>query len=194
MKFFHIDSGDPYAGRKLLQVGQEINTESREFNPFYSKVCDLNAKFDSCTKRSRRVLEFLDNDAHLYQVPQLTRAFHTIAEEYIRLVREMEFENIRKNHFSNLPSRTRCIWLSDSLESARYWRKRVAKDGQTQILRVQAEGKIFRTDGRHLAYDSHTITELRDAANLYWSGSVHANPEPEILFEGKLTVLKVEEA
>ncbi|EKS7203499.1 DUF2441 domain-containing protein [Enterobacter asburiae] len=192
MQYFHIDSCYKPAGKRLLEIGQTLNTSSRLFNPYYEQICDIN-HIIPVYKQERRLKEFLlSSEIEQFSVRVLANNFHNIIDTYIRLLREMEFENIRREQYANRPSRTRCIWLTDNLDEAVYWRKRLKKDDRTRIVRVEIDGTLHQADGRYLSAESSSLPELRAAAQSYWEGTLRANPEREILLEGSMTVVAIE--
>ncbi len=192
MQYFHIDSCYAPAGKRLLEIGQTLNTNSRPFNPYYEQMCDIHHVI-SVGERDRRLKEFLRSpDIERFSSREVANSFHGVIDTYIRLLREMEFENIRREQYANCPSRTRCIWLTDNLDEAIYWRKRLNKVNSTRILRVEVNGILHQADGRYLSAESSSLSELRVAAQSYWGGLLRADSEREILLEGAMTVVAVE--
>jgi hypothetical protein len=191
MKYYHIDSCYAPANKKLLEVGQTINTNSRSFNPYYEQICDIHHVIPIGDK-SIRLKEFLRSpNAKKFSSRDLANSFHSIISTYIRLLREMEFENIRREQFADRPSRMRCIWLTDDLDRAAYWCDRLNKSGGPRVVQVEVDGNLHEADGRHLSDESSSLSELRAAAQNYWRGVPHSNPEKEFLLEGSITVVEV---
>ena len=95
--------------------------------------------------------------------------------------------------FPKRPSRTRCIWLTNNLDEAVYWRTRLNKNDKTRIVRVEINGTRHQADGNYLSAESSSLQELRAAAQNYWEGTLCANPEREILLEGAMTVVEIME-
>ena len=192
MQYFHIDSCYAPAGKQLLEVGQTLITSSRTFNPYYEQMCDIHHVIP-VHSRNRRLKELLrSNDVEKFSSRQLADSFHGVIDTYIRLVREMEFENVRRDMYADHPSRTRCIWLTDDLDGAIYWRDRLGKSGNSRIVRVEVNGTLHSVDGRYLSAESSSLLEIREAAQKYWSGTIHSDPEREILLEGSITVVAIE--
>ncbi|GDY36307.1 DUF2441 domain-containing protein [Acidovorax sp. NB1] len=189
MTYFHVLRSAP--NTRLLSVGDTVLTAEKKFNPFYERVCDINHEIPVANE-PRRLLEFFGSEiAAKYPGTALAPNVKGILEGYVRLLREMEFENVRREYFGKLPSRTRCIWITDSLPMALYWMKRLDKVSLCQIVEVEVEGTLHRADGRHLEYDSSSIQELREAADRYWRGEPHDTPEPELLLEGGMHIARV---
>ncbi|WP_038911220.1 DUF2441 domain-containing protein [Dickeya dadantii] len=157
MQYFHIDTCYQSAGKKLLEIGQTISTNSLSFNPYYEQICDIHHVIPVC-RQDRRLKEFLcSHDVKRFSSEELASNFHNVIDTYIRLLREMEFENVRREQFADHPSRTRCIWLTDNLEDAYYWYKRLNKPGPSRIVEVKVDGNLCEADGRHLSTESSSL-------------------------------------
>ncbi|WP_460949766.1 DUF2441 domain-containing protein [Pseudomonas marginalis] len=192
MQYFHIDSCYAPAGKRLLEIGQTINTSSRPFNPYYEQMRDIHHVIPVGGQERRLKELLLSRDIEQFPSRELANNFHGVIDTYIRLLREMEFENIRREQYASRPARTRCIWLTDSLDEAIYWRKRLNKPNGTRIVRVEVDGTLHQADGRYLSAESSSLSELRVAAQSYWGGVLRADSEREILLEGAMTVIAVE--
>lgn len=105
------------------------------------------------------------------------------------MLRELAFENLRSRMYSALPSRTSCIWLCDSEESAEYWIERIPHVGEKRILEVEIlQGKPHTAYEQHLTNQLENIRELEARAHEYWSG--RGSGQREILFQGLLRVVR----
>jgi hypothetical protein len=115
---------------------------------------------------------------------------------YMKLVRELTFEEVRKDFFPSFPSRTRCLWVvPDNNDTLEYWWKELNVDGcEKVLLKLSLTGKIFKANQQHLALNqTFSLDFMRQKAFRYWSGTSGENPnETEILFEGFSNVLSVE--
>jgi hypothetical protein len=108
--------------------------------------------------------------------------------QYLKWINEEIFENVRSQEFPHLPSRKRGLWLSD-YHSLPVWEDMISKSHRIKILRVKAIGKFHYADGGWISADTHSIDEFHNRARNYWSGKTCESPEPEVLFEGEITVL-----
>ncbi|WP_369326863.1 DUF2441 domain-containing protein [Alcaligenes nematophilus] len=147
MQYFHIDSCYTPAGKRLLEIRQTINTSSRPFNPYYEQMRDIHhgIPFGGQERRLKELL--LSHDIEQFLSQELANNFHNVIDSYIGLPREMEFENKRREQYASRPSRTRCIWLTDDLGEAIYWRKLLAKPNSSRIVRVEVDGNVRQADG-----------------------------------------------
>ncbi|WP_425490125.1 DUF2441 domain-containing protein [Dyella telluris] len=107
------------------------------------------------------------------------------------MLREVVFEQVRSVSFPKSPSRTTCLWVSRSIEDARYWLERIPHSGEKRIYELKLEdGVIHEAHEGHLSEESENIQELEGRAFQYWSGARAATGGRELLCGGKLTVLK----
>lgn len=110
-----------------------------------------------------------------------------VAQHYVMLCRELVMEEIRKSEFDAMPpSRQRCIFACETLESARAWQRRLGGEGT--ICELICAGKIHRADARLLLGDSEPLSVTRERARAYWRGEIGEDPELELLFVGKAVV------
>lgn len=189
--FFHVDHDTPYAEKSLLNVGDVIETASRSCNPFYKRTLDFVYSI-SVDNNEIRLLEFLNLFKSSTKAPnQLTRDMHIVLDDYIKVIREMEFENVRREAFPFRPSRTRCVWLASDFESAKSWLPRLEDRRNARILRVRVDSEPFATNEAYLQRDAHSIEETRDYARQYWEGVPHSRGRTELLVEGKIEVVEV---
>ncbi len=113
--------------------------------------------------------------------------------QYAQHLREMIFEEVRKEDFPGHPSRLNSMYLVDSLEMARKYAK---KYNNKYIYEVNME-----TSGRILAVDMHWMdlsnrqcyNEVKRIAKAYYSGEMSDSCFLEHLFEGKVSVLQIHE-
>ncbi len=111
------------------------------------------------------------------------------------LMKEMIFEEVRNNHFTERPSRKRCIFALTEDINIKEFR---VKSGLTEIKRkniikiepVDNKSKVFIADAELLNCNTLSIDEIRDKAKLYWDGS-GALSFPEVLIEGEFKVIGI---
>jgi hypothetical protein len=111
-----------------------------------------------------------------------------------KLIRELIFEEVRKEYFPTFPSRTRCLWVVPEEEGLiDYWRNQLDVDEyEYKILKLSLTGKIFKANQGHLEVGNFPLDTWRQKAFRYWAGASGENPlENEVLFEGFATVLEV---
>lgn len=122
-----------------------------------------------------------------------------ISGHYMKAVRELIFEEVRKEFFPSFPSRTRCLWVTpdklDNREILEYWWNELKVEGCEQVLlKLNLNGKLFAANQQHLVIDqTFSFDFMRQKAFKYWSGSSgNSEAEIEVLFEGFASVVSVE--
>ena len=66
-----------------------------------------------------------------------------ISKEVAFYIREQVFEDVRKEKFNSLPSRHKCIWLTDD-ENLAYWK--TMSEERRALLTLELNGDIFCGD------------------------------------------------
>ena len=165
MNYFHIDSGSQHrTGWPEFRIGEEF-TVGDKINPIYTTW------MNSVTRTGLGITE--------------KDIFQSVAV----MLRELAFENLRARDYSARPSRTSCLWLCDSEESARYWVKKIPHTGKKRVLEVEIlEGKHHKVYEEHLTNKLENINEIEGRAHKYWSGQ--GTGECEILFQGVLRIVR----
>lgn len=197
MEFFHINHTTDYSRFQAMTVGGTYKTSVQEFNPYYENALNCAKKFNLSESDSLPILDFfkrlsygrLDHFDQLKDYKAVARYAHEFLSAYIKVVREMHFENVRTKKFPELPSRLHCIWLTESVEDARYWVNRLSDRVNCRIFRVEVNGRMHKANEGHLSQEAEPYECTLRRANEYWSG-VTSNGRNEILFEGGLRVLE----
>lgn len=185
-----------------------MRTDTRRLNPYYISKWDLHTSIPVSGKQ-RPVLGAFEQyrDEHLRPerqvsssvVAELAGTAREVIRSYVELVRELEFESIRRDEFPDLPSRKHCLWASETFEDAARWVATLTPGKSVQIVRLQVvTAKIHLAFGGHLyspregrSLEASNMTELQEAARGYWRGTPHARGEAELLMEGEFKVLEV---
>lgn len=116
-----------------------------------------------------------------------------ITSSYISMLRESVFENVRLTEFPELPSRKNCLWVTDDIEVAKYWVKRIPHSGNKKIFELElAEGNVHETWEGHLTNHMENIAELEQRAFSYWRGEKPKDipGQREIVLQGTIKILK----
>lgn len=109
-------------------------------------------------------------------------------KEYATLIRELVYEEVRSNHFPNLPSRRHCIWLCDE-GTMNLWRNTL--EGDCSVYKVKVTGNIHSCYAGALDDDNINYQILFEKACAYWRGECIGNPlEKEYLLEGEVEILE----
>ncbi|MGB0983102.1 MAG: DUF2441 domain-containing protein [Saprospiraceae bacterium] len=119
----------------------------------------------------------------------------TVEADYNLYIKEKIFEDVRLQHFPEAPSRLNCVFLYDSIETARfYWA--TAYSYQAYLYEVEIKkGTPFTAEMDLLNCDGKRYTLLKKNAHKYWNQIFHPNSHTlESLLDGKATVKKLIEA
>lgn len=84
---------------------------------------------------------------------------------------EFIFELIRREHFPTKPSRMRCIFAAETLESANQFRTRY-HSGPAKVFNIEYEGNTHRGDMGLLTLVGNMIQVQRNAM-AYWCGETY---------------------
>lgn len=112
-----------------------------------------------------------------------------VASRNLNWGREEIFEKIRKEEFPKCPSRRDTLWLfADNVLANRKGKEWGFIEQGRELLEVEIIASLnsFKADSKWI--DCNSSQYLKNARQ-YWSGKMTANPEPEILFDGKIKVL-----
>lgn len=205
--YYHIQN-EPWKCENL-QIGQTIFA-GRKKNPFVEYYDSKNFIIqDPQTKQSYcynqiaesmvKYLNTQEKDAYLakfyhFKPEETVKELTKVLNEYILLVREWIFEEVRMEFFPNLPSRQRCLWvIPEDNNSIQYWWNTMKKsETSCRILKLELTGKIYRTNQQYLQGTTNSLDILRMNAFKYWAGaSGNSSAEDEYLFEGFVKVLDV---
>ena len=200
-KFFHIhkhNSPKWFEGARL-SFGLEPNNSWRAFemarrgitNPKSNEVYTVDLV-------ALRALEFYrkqkPKDARLgfyHHDPVVTLA-ETLDSLFLatRMVRELIFEDVRRQLYTALPSRTSCIWLiPEDPRSVRFWLDNMRGDYK-KVYRVNATGEMHRATQQIVMGDTISMNEWRKRAVDYWNGAKSESHDDEILLSGDIEVLE----
>lgn len=111
------------------------------------------------------------------------------------VLRELAVEEVRKTKYPNLPSRLKCMFLSDTkqvvLENLKTFHlKGVGK--LFQAVAVKLTGELFYAKSVALPRNGLSYGEYMEIADKYWSQDQNSTEEiKEILFEGKAEIVEI---
>jgi len=129
-----------------------------------------------------------------------SKQIHPIGLEYLAnslkeagmFLRELIFEEVRKERFPDKPSRRSCIWLMEE-QSVSFWRHFL--DDRTSaydLIKVKCDGKIHKGNQSFLDNEIVSFNEFAGSAEHYWKGDLtEGTMNNEMLFFGEIEVLEV---
>ncbi len=187
----------PWQVGQTYTVGAEFNLYFDFFNEKGWGWASPGGPFHPSVWFAEHVLNVLDgrepphpdiDGFYSYDVLETLRRTTWSLKKEADLVRELVFEEMRREHFADHPSRQRCIWVAPSKEAARFWQTRTP--GRKRWFRVRLSGVIHRTSSEYVVADTISLKELRAFAEQYWSGTPGTEPfKDEVLFEGVVEVV-----
>lgn len=191
LELLHVTCNHFYSNESPLKDGDRIEVGVRN-NPFYS-FYEQGRSYPVNTQDGEihvPAIKFLSAVARgEISCPKLSEISVEVAQHYVMLSRELIMEQVRREVASEAPSRQSCLWMTETLEEARYWQRRLIRE--SRIVRLRVTGTIHRTDASLLLGDSEPISVTFSRARSYWLGEHTDNPEPEILFQGTASVIEI---
>lgn len=107
--------------------------------------------------------------------------------------REIAMEKVRKNEFSNYPSRMVCLYVSNSLVEAEKWAGWFVDSGRKvcSIVKLKTDGNIFEGDAMNCFDGVGDHGDLLKARN-YWKNNIeNENSVWETIIDGNITVIEI---
>jgi len=189
-EFFHIQilnqSGKEWFINENYLIGNKYNNyyqgviKSIEIQKFYAPNELYIKKIADILKESERNVNTLE-----MILVDVRESFG----QYLKWVQEEIFEGVRKEKFSNLPSRKKCLWVCKFEDLPKWFEIFEEHSLPMKILKIKATGIIHKADGGLIIPDSYSIQEFEKRAEKYWSGVINNNKEIEFLFDGQLEIL-----
>lgn len=119
-----------------------------------------------------------------------TKSYYRQFENYPKRLREEAFEKVRREQFSEYPSRYSCLFMSDSIENAQYWAGKLRpRANNVQCVQVELlSGKYIMVD-EHIYDIQHFSNDyMRAEALMYWRGVMTGDPLITLLFDGEFRI------
>ena len=186
-----------------------IATVGKEENPFTMNWKNEEAKIkrpDSLTETWVNLeLESVNNAVvnpafgekrleELVALPHVLAKIHKAINDSILASRELAFESVRKNYFSDLPSRMQCMFLiPEDNECIQYWWKELKTQGQCKrrLFRVSLSGTFHQASaGQLIPLRTCSINSWYEHAKRYWEAQNSLTYDSEVLAYGTVTFLE----
>jgi len=190
-KFFHVLHNHPHSTFETLADGTEftVGNSTNPFFGFYENIREYDANTLDGLKKIPAIQYIKGVRDENLNVPNFPAIACEVAVHYMMLARELIMEDIRQQIAPDAPSRKTSLWIVDNLEGAKFWLKHLGGEGT--IVQLLATGTIHSADASYLLGDSEPLTQTYNKARSYWLGKTSDNAQPEILFSGKATVVKI---
>ncbi|MFC3053140.1 DUF2441 domain-containing protein [Kordiimonas pumila] len=189
-EYFHVVHRKNYIPYEPLQEGDSfsVGTEINPFFRYYEKAREYKVKGPD-GPMTVPALRFLADIKHgRIKCPDLPKQALSIANHYNTLARELILEEVRLRINPKAPSRKTCLWVSENLELALIWKKKII--GRSRVMRLRLEGSFHTGDARLMMNESEPLSVAYSKAERYWHGDMSDRPLPETLFSGSATVLE----
>jgi len=204
--FYHIQNigtdndSNPWEKGKTYTIGGEIT--NNYYNGFsksypYKKLNEQEVRMNSYVQMViSHLISQGERDCNGW-LSQITSDFSNTLGHYQKLTREIIYEQVRSQSFSDLPSRKTCLWVlpyDTSSDIITKWKEQLYHDKQVRLLTLQLTGKIHITSEIFLINDCASIEEVQNEAADYWKATDINSYDPEtieVLFEGQATVLDI---
>lgn len=165
---------------RLLQVGQRILFDDNHHSGVYS-----------------RVMAQLETVRDIYANPQKYEAVELEYPVKVAL-RELALEEVRKERYSQYPSRMSCLYASEHLEEAKRWAAYFMSLGRPtfSIVKLRIMGRRFVGDATKCFAGTIDHEENLRKARLYWENAENSVDEPpinELLVDGVMEVVEIVE-
>ena len=136
----------------------------------------------------KRRLELLDG------LPNALARILKAINDSVLASRELAFEIVRRNHFSELPSRMQCMFLiPDDIDCIKYWWNELKTQGggNRRLFRVTLSGTIHRASaGQLIPLRTCSFNSWCELARNYWEPKSSYSADCEVLAYGTVTFLK----
>jgi hypothetical protein len=117
-----------------------------------------------------------------------------LLRNYLLLIREDVFEEVRASLYPDQPSRKKCLWviannenLNDAIE---FWWEELNRKGQ--LLKLELTGDVFHANEQYLQLSLKPLVFLKEEARNYWKGKTgDYSKNDEYLFVGKAKVIDI---
>lgn len=193
-KMYHIHA----LGNKdeLWQIGNTIDNSNEEF---------INIR-NNFTREQHLAVKNKNDEQYKYSIENSAdcELFYAKLKKYVEKLKdtcfpnrivEMILEEVRKEWFSDLPSRYNCIWLCSEKELP-FWKEILNNvlGNRFKIFEVTVTGEIFASSDNLLPYfdykSSNSIQWAYQDAYKYWNASLDDIDEEqkEYLFVGKIHI------
>ena len=91
-------------------------------------------------------------------------------------MKELIFEEVRKEVDTELPSRMKCLYVCESMEDINKWleifKRTNKKNKDYQIVKLELTGKCVTLDASYVLRQNISLNKKREQAKSYWNGEV----------------------
>ena len=196
-KLYHIKKfNDP---SEDLIVGQTLEFSKDKLNDFRYYQKDYSGCYCSKTEEiDGKIINHYEDISSLLKYDDLKRKSESEIKKILDIIesfhysvclekREMILEEVRREKYSDKPSRYNCMWLTDE-ECISSWILLLdAKEGNYSINEMELDGNIFVSTDELLPNTIHKTVDMYNEAHEYWNPTkeqLESSIKREYLFEG----------
>ncbi len=193
--YYHINRLVSWSPYDQLNVGEQVDVGGAS-NPFFrlfeTQRVSYTVTGDDGNDMEVPGIAFLSAAREGIITPgDLAATADEVSRHFMKYVRELIWEDVRRKEFPHLPSRQRCMWLIPNLDGVKFWLRRMGVEQRFQVLKVQIQGRVHKASESYLLTDSEPMEETIQKARQYWLGVVEQTETEEIIFEGRMRVVEV---
>ncbi len=143
----------------------------------------------------KRVHAQLDAVKDIYRNPQKYNGVKLSHEVDVAL-RELALEEVRREQYSQYPSRMASLYVSKTYKEAEQWETYFARLGRPTfgIAKIRANGNCFVGDAYKCFDGTLSKEENLRMAELYWANGINEDGHgsiPEILVDGDIEIIEI---
>ena len=182
-KLYHIQRNKRWGEEDSWSVGTEL-VVGEKHNKF------LESRYTSDYTYIPYDREFLSAKMNTKMSEEEINYIIGVWGEYVIKTREYIFELERVNINPKLPSRFKCLFLTDK-EHIEFWKHQLGLSNEHSFYELSVTGVIHKANQKFLETDTKSQKHYHELARKYWNGD-EANEEGyEYLFEGSATVTRI---
>lgn len=138
--------------------------------------------------------KILDGD---HPVDELSKFINSNLDYWtVRTYRELALEKVRKEKYTNYPSRMSCLYTSKTLSDAEMWAALFINSNRKvyQIVKLQIDGRTFNGDAYNIFDGTGDEKVNNKNADCYWANKPNRfgkKPLVETLIDGRIEVVEI---
>ena len=181
--YYHINTG------QRLQVGNTLII-GEKFNNFYYEIYNTEHLKDE--KDANEHLINMRKEQNLILNNDTSNLIFQTVNDDAMITRELMFEEVRKEEYTYLPSRLKCLYVCKTKKEMNDWINIFNRTNKKnfQLLKLKLTGKIFVGDASFILRQNISLNRKKEQAKMYWSGKKKNNIN-EYLFVGTAVVEEV---
>lgn len=181
--YYHINTG------QRLQVGNTLII-GEKFNNFYYEIYNTEHLKDE--KDANEHLINMRKEQNLILNNDTSNLIFQTVNDDAMITRELMFEEVRKEEYTDLPSRLKCLYVCKTKKEMNDWINIFNRTNKKdfQLLKLKLTGKIFVGDASFILRQNISLNRKKEQAKMYWSGKKKDNIN-EYLFVGTAVVEEV---